>query len=597
MSDLKRNNLDKSLSPYLLQHTANPVWWQEWSAEIIQHAVDGKKPLFVSVGYATCHWCHVMAAEAFSDIETADFLNSHFICIKVDREQRPDIDQFMMQYLTALSGSGGWPLNVFLTADLRPIYALTYAPVHSNSSQLSFLSIAKKVHDYYEKNADAVEPFITEEVQPPIAKEESLVKNLLSYYDPAYGGFGAGQKFPPHSTLLYLLYFLCVENNPDVQAVCRKTLAAMRLRGLNDHLQGGIFRYCVDRQWTIPHFEKMLYDQAMALWCYSLAYKVVGENGYKKMAESIVRCLDDCFAENGLFISAHDADTEHVEGATYVWSYRELKDSLAPDEFERFCASYDIDEQGNFEGHIHLIRKNDVDLREIEEKLLSLRKKRKQPERDNKIICGINALLAMALIQAGRNLQRPDLEEKAVQIIRRLIDLFWDGKALGHSYYNGATQNQSFLFDAAALLTAISMICENDASWNTLMTTMAAYVESFREGDKWVESRAADFQPVFASWFDHPVPSSVSLTEMGLTRVALLNGKETKPKSYRAPYQADFFNITAMMANGLFHVISSKSAIAWSRLSPNSLQVRGEAESDCYRGTCRVNGKDSSKFK
>lgn len=589
MSDLKRNNLDKSLSPYLLQHTSNPVWWQEWSAEIIQHAVDEKKPLFVSVGYATCHWCHVMAAEAFSDIETADFLNSHFICIKVDREQRPDIDQFMMQYLTALSGNGGWPLNVFLTADLRPIHALTYAP------QSSFLSIAKKVYEYYEKNADDIEPFITEEVHPSIAAEESLVKNLLSYYDPEYGGFGPAQKFPPHSTLLYLLYFLCVENNSDVQTLCRKTLDAMRLRGLNDHLQGGIFRYCVDRQWTIPHFEKMLYDQAMALWCYSLAYKVIGENEYKKMAESIVRCLNDCFADDGLFISAHDADTRHVEGATYVWGYAELKDFLAPDEFKRFCKSYDIDEQGNFEGRIHLIRKNDVDLRDIEEKLLTLRKKRPQPARDNKIICGVNALVAIALIQAGRNLERPELEEKAAQIIRRLIDLFWDGKALGHSYYNGATQNQRFLFDAAALLTAISMMYENDASWNMLMTTMAAYVESFRDGEQWVESRTADFKPVFASWFDHPVPSSVSLAEMGLTRVALITGKEKKSKSYRAPYQADFFNITAMMTNGLFHMISSRNAVAWSQLSANSLQMRGETESDCYRGTCGQRAKQNKR--
>jgi uncharacterized protein YyaL (SSP411 family) len=588
MTDHKRNNLDKSLSPYLLQHTSNPVWWQEWSSEIIQHAVEEKKPLFVSVGYATCHWCHVMAAEAFSDIDTANFLNHHFICIKVDREQRPDIDQFMMQYLTALSGNGGWPLNVFLTADIRPIYALTYAPVHTNSSQLSFLSIAKKVHEYYEKNPGEIEPFITQEMQPPIAAEESLVKNLLSYYDPDYSGFGPGQKFPPHSTLLYLLYYLCVENNPDAQNVCRKTLDTMCLRGLNDHLQGGIFRYCVDRQWTIPHFEKMLYDQAMALWCYSLAYKVMGEKEYKKMAESIVRCLDDCFADNGLFISAHDADTQHVEGATYVWSYAELKAVLTSDEFKRFCESYYIDEQGNFEGLIHLIRKNNADLRDIEYKLLSRRKKRPQPARDNKIVCGINALVAIALIQTGRNLEWPQLEEKAAQITRRLIDLFWNGKALGHSYYNGATQNQGFLFDAAALLTAISMIYENDASWNTLMTTIAAYVESFRDGDKWLESRADDFLQIDASWFDHPVPSSISLAEMGLTRVAVLTGKETEFKSYRAPYQTDFFNIVAMMSNGLFHVITSRSAVAWSKLSANSLQMRDETQTDCYRGTCKL---------
>jgi hypothetical protein len=588
MPDLKRNNLDKSLSPYLLQHTANPVWWQQWSAEIIQRAADEKKPLFVSVGYATCHWCHVMAAEAFSDVETADFLNNHFICIKVDREQRPDIDQFLMHFLNAQSGNGGWPLNVFLTADLRPVYALTYAPVHSSGGQHTFLSIAKKVYEHYEKNAAEIPPFIAEEIQPPVAGEDSLLKELTSYYDAVYGGFGGQQKFPPHSTLLYLLYYLCVENNPDVRTMCRKTLDAMRLRGLSDHLQGGIFRYCVDRQWTIPHFEKMLYDQAMALWTFSLAYKVIGNEEYKKMAEDIIRCLDECFNNKGLFISAHDADTEHAEGATYVWSYAELKGSLEPDEFKRFCESYDIEEKGNFEGLIHLIRKNDVPLQDIEQKLLSLRKKRAQPARDNKILCGINALVAIALIQAGRNLEAPELEEKAGKIIRRLIDLFWDGKVLGHSSYNGAKQNQSFLFDAAALLCAISMLYENDASWNTLLTTMAAYVESFRDGERWVESRAADFKPVFAAWFDHPVPSSISFAELGLTRLALLSGKETEFKSYRSPYRADFFNIAAMMNNGLFHVIHSKDAIPWSHLPANSLQMRGASQTDCYRGTCRI---------
>jgi uncharacterized protein YyaL (SSP411 family) len=379
-----------------------------------------------------------------------------------------------------------------------------------------------------------------------------------------------------------------VENNQDAQSICRKTLDAIRLRGLHDHLQGGIFRYCVDRQWTIPHFEKMLYDQAMALWCYSLAYKGIGENEYKKMAEGIVRCLDECFAGNGLFISAHDADTEHVEGATYVWSYSELKDFLTPDEFKRLCASYEIDEQGNFEGRIHLIRKNDIELSDIEEKLLSRRKKRAQPARDDKILCGINALVAIALIQAGRNLEKPELEEKAAETIRRLIDLFWNGEILKHSYFNGATQNQSFLFDAAALLVAISMLYENDASWNTLMTSLAAYVEQFRDGEKWVESRADDFQPVLASWFDHPIPSSISLAEMGQTRIVLLHGKETKAKPYRMPYQADFFNISVMMANGFFHVINSKHAVAWAQLSPNTMQMRGETETDCYRGVCSL---------
>lgn len=587
MSDLKRNNLDQSLSPYLLQHAANPIWWQEWSPEIIRHAVDMNKPLFVSVGYATCHWCHVMAAEAFSDTATADFLNSHFICIKVDREQRPDIDQFLMNFINAQSGNGGWPLNVFLTPDLRPIYALTYAPAHAAGARYSFLGIAQKVDEYYRKNADDIKPFVLKATQPRIAGEDDLISSLLSYYDADYGGFGAGQKFPPHCTLLYLLYSLSVDNHPDVRTMCLHTLDVMRLRGLHDHLQGGIFRYCVDCEWTIPHFEKMLYDQAMALWCYSLAHKVFGKEEYKIMAENILRCLDDCFEDNGLLISAHDADTQHREGATYLWSYAELQSILAPDELKTFSLSYDIGEQGNFEGLIHLMRKNDMPLRNIEDKLLARRNKRPQPERDDKILCGINALAATAMIHAGRNLERPEWEEKAAQLIRKLMDVFWDGKGLAHSFYKGAIQKQSFLFDAAALLNAMTMLYESDECWSEDMEKMTAYVESFREGDQWTESQVPDFQKIYASGFDHPVPSSVSLAEMAMTRVALLTGKDVISKSYRMPFQADFFNIVAMMSNGLYHVISSGSVLAWTGLPANAIQRRSEPEMDCYRGACR----------
>ena len=249
---------------------------------------------------------------------------------------------------------------------------------------------------------------------------------------------------------------------------------------------------------------------------------------------------------------------------------------------------YNIDEEGNFEGRNHLIRRNDDDITEVEEKLLAIRKRRPQPAPDNKILCGINALTAVALIQAGRNLDAPELEEKTSIMIRRLIDVFWDGRTLGHSFYRGAIQKQSFLFDAAALLTAVSMICEDDASWDKIMTALAGYVESFKEGRTWIESRARDFQPVFASWFDHPVPSSVSLAEMGQTRVALLTGKETHSRSYRAPHQADFFNIVMMMQNGLFHVMTSPGTIPWTQLPANTLQKRGEPQTDCYRGTCKI---------
>ena len=348
-TDFRRNNLDKSSSPYLLQHTTNPVWWQEWSDDLIRYAVKTKKLLFVSVGYATCHWCHVMAAEAFSDPETANYLNNQFICIKVDREQRPDIDQFLMDFINNQNGRGGWPLNVFMTPELRPVYALTYAPVHSKDLMPSLLSVSEKVHEFFEDNRDNIPSFVSGWNPPDVTNESSLTTTLSKYYDPDNGGFGSGQKFPPHSSLLYLLYQAGLEDSPSIKSICSKTLDAMILRGLNDNLQGGIFRYCVDREWTIPHFEKMLYDQAMALWCFSLAYRVIGKETYKNMAEKILKCLDEWFKIEGLYITAYDADTEHKEGATYLWSYEQLKNELLPEEFEKFSNTYFIDKTGNFE--------------------------------------------------------------------------------------------------------------------------------------------------------------------------------------------------------------------------------------------------------
>jgi len=583
-----RNNLDNSSSPYLLQHTNNPVWWQEWSDEVIKLAVESNKPVFVSIGYSTCHWCHVMAAEAFSDDDTAAYLNNNFICIKIDREQRPDIDQYMMHFINSQSGSGGWPLNVFLTPDLKPIFALTYAPVITDGRRLSFIDIAEKVHEYYVTHSENITPFIYREEEPPVSVEESLVSELKSYFDTENGGFGTGQKFPPHSTLLYLLYHLSVEEDPEIREICTKTLEAMRMRGLNDHLQGGIYRYCVDREWTIPHFEKMLYDQAMALWCYSVAYKVLGKAEYKIMAEKILTCLHECFEHDGLYVSAFDADTDHEEGATYLWSPEQLMTILDEDEYRIFSDAYYISKEGNFEGKNHLIRRSDVSLNNIERKLLAVRKKRKQPSRDDKVISGINSLVVIAMLQAGRWLNNTHLEDKAASVMSNLINKFWDGLSLGHSYYNGIFQKQGFLSDAGATLTAITMLCEYDSSWNDLMLKMTSYVKSFKEGEKWVESESEDFQRVYASWFDHPAPSSVSLAEMGLTRAAILSSEDIKSVDYRRPYQSDFYNINALLSNGLFHVFTSAKLIPWDSIPVNSVQLRGHVESDCYMGTCRM---------
>jgi hypothetical protein len=586
-TNLRRNNLDRSNSPYLKQHRNNPVWWQEWGKDVLQEAVRQDRPLFVSVGYSTCHWCHVMAAEAFSDPATAGFLNKNFICIKVDRETRPDIDQYLMHFIQARSGSGGWPLNVFLTPDRRPVFALTYAPAKPQRGMQPLIFIAEKVLEFLKTHGADIEPFHFSADMPEAARPDTLPEELLAGHDPLYGGFGTGQKFPPHSTLLYMLYRLCNESHPGLEKACRLTLDAMYRGGLHDHLQGGIFRYCVDRQWTVPHFEKMLYDQAMALWVYALAFRVLRDGAYKEMAEGLVRCLEETFALDGLYATAFDADTGHREGATYVWHMAEIKAILADDEFAAFAASYRLPEEGNFEGTIHLTRIDDRPLKSIEEKLLAQRRLRPQPERDEKILCGVNALVACALVQAGRWLGRPELEGAGGRTAKKMIEVFWDNTRLAHSMASGKVQKESFLSDAAALLLAVTMLRESDKAWADTMNALAAYIESFKKQGRWLESNIADFKAIAASSFDHPVPSAVSLATLAVARAAILNGETVQPLEYVQPLQSDFYNIAVMVSRVFFHQIHSKAPIAWERLPANTIQVRGEPESDCYQNQCR----------
>lgn len=585
--DLQRNNLDRSASPYLRQHRDNPVWWQEWSAEILAAAAAQGKPLFVSSGYSTCHWCHVMAAEAFSDPGTARFLNDHFLCVKVDREMRPDIDQYLMRFAQEQNGSGGWPLNVFLTHDLRPVLALTYAPSRPRQGMASLLLIAERVQGYISANDREIAPFRFREEEPAAAAPGRIADGLLALFDPRHGGFGEEPKFPPHSTLLYMLYALSLTPHPGLEHACRLTLERMRQGGLHDHLQGGIYRYCVDREWTVPHFEKMLYDQAMALWWSALAARVLGDEAQERMAAGVVRCLEETFALDGLFAAAFDADTGHREGATYLWDADEIEAALTPDEFSEFRRSYLLPAGGNVHGAVHLARLDDRPLPAIEERLLARRRQRPQPGRDDKILCGSNALAACALVQAARLLARPAWEERAAGIVRRLLEVFWDGRRLGHSLAAGRLQEQEFLEDAAALLLAVTMLREDDDGWAAVMSRLASYLSSFRREGRWIAAAAADFRPIAATWFDHPIPSPVSLAVLGMARATVLEGGTPEVVDYRQPHQCDFFNVAALFTQGLFHQFHAPRPLDWRRLPPNSIQVRDARASDCFDGTCR----------
>ncbi len=378
-----RNNLDTAASPYLRQHQDNPVWWQQWSAEGLEYAARAGKPVLVSVGYSTCHWCHVMAAEAFSDQACAAALNAGFVCIKVDREERPDIDQLMMGFLVGTTGQGGWPLNVFMSADLKPFYALTYAGAQPRFGRPGFPEILKQVLAFYRGNKDRLTPFVMPEYsgedsaaglgghglggairdgidrsgnEAAVVVDFSRIDQGITRVLGNQGSDGPdGPRFPPHASLLYALYR--DDASPALAQAAVRTLDLMQERGLHDHVGGGFFRYCIDKKWTIPHFEKMLYDQAMSLWNYSVAARRFGRDDYRRTATGIIRSLEDSFLDEGLFNAALDADTNHEEGATYLWTPDEVRAALSAGQAEAMVAAFAITEGGNFEGRNHLVRR------------------------------------------------------------------------------------------------------------------------------------------------------------------------------------------------------------------------------------------------
>ncbi len=586
--EYQRNNLDKSASPYLRQHKDNPVWWQEWSRDVLDYAEAEGKVLFVSSGYSSCHWCHVMAEEAFSESATAAFLNSQFVSIKIDREQRPDIDRFLMGFLVSSTGSGGWPLNVFLSPDLKPFFAMTYAPPSPGGGMLSFLEILQKIKSFYEANRDRLSRF-----DMPAGREYSCIDaqqiagRLLSGFDTVYGGIGTETKFPPHSHLLLMLYYYDINRDSGLKDMLALTLDKMLLGGLNDHLQGGFFRYCIDRQWTIPHFEKMLYDQAFLLWIYSMAFRSLGKDPYRACVEKITKCLEETFECGGLFYTSHDADTGHKEGESYLWSDDELGRVLDDDEYLRFTEVYDITKTGNFRGRNHLIKNRDSDIGEIEERLLAERRRRRQPFTDKKIITSVNFLTGVGFLHPYRYTGNRHLLGKAERILERLVDTHYKDGRLCHSSIDGVLQKEDFLEDYASALLLATFLYEETGKYLEYLKEFGEKLSGFRDTNgRWLEADHEDFLPVAAESLDHSLPSSASIAELATARAGILTGNPCKSVELRDPISSAFFNISALARNGAFYVIGSKERLSWKKVPVNSIQVSSEQLSICYNNKC-----------
>jgi uncharacterized protein YyaL (SSP411 family) len=513
------NRLAQETSPYLLQHADNPVDWFPWGQEARTRARDEDKPVLLSVGYSACHWCHVMEHESFEDAETARLMNERFVNVKVDREERPDVDAVYMDAVVALSGHGGWPMTVFLTPEGEPFFGGTYYPPEPRHGLPSFKQLLVAVSDAYRERRDdvkrqaraLVEAVEVQNEQSPSSEPltdavlEAAVQGLRSQFDPEWGGFGAAPKFPPASALEFLL------RRGELELVT-KTLDGMALGGMYDLVGGGFHRYSVDERWLVPHFEKMLYDNALLVPTYLHGWARTGDERYRAVAtQTIEYMVRELWIDGEGFASSQDADTDGVEGTTYTWAPGEgaPESLLEPFEHGRSILRGELDE-------------------ETQARLLAIREQRAQPARDDKVITSWNGLALAALAEAGRMLERPDLLDVATQ----LAELLTDGE-LVRSRRAGRTSVPGFLDDYANVAHGLYElhVATGERRWlhesrRIALLAVERFADHERGGFFMSASDAEALVTRRKDLDDHPTPSGNSMLAFVLLRLARVWGDE-----------------------------------------------------------------------
>jgi uncharacterized protein len=458
-----RNRLQYEKSPYLLQHAGNPVDWFPWGEEAFAKAEKENKPIFLSIGYSTCHWCHVMEHESFEDEQVARLMNDAFVCIKVDREERPDIDNIYMTVCQMMTGGGGWPLTILMTPDKKPFYAGTYIPKITRFQRPGMLDLIPQVKSAWEERKDdilASAEQITGALQKSAGDTAGLslgaedldlaYKQLSGSYDTEHGGFNDRPKFPTPHNLLFLLRYWKRSGDDKALEMVENTLQNMRLGGIYDHVGFGFHRYSTDERWFLPHFEKMLYDQAMLIMAYTEAYQATGKPEYRKTAEEVITyVLRDMASPEGAFYSAEDADSEGEEGKFYLWSEDELEHILGKDDAAFVMKTFNTEKGGSYydEATGHNPGTNILFLKEelkdtgnwdgIREKLFDIREKRIHPYKDNKVLTDWNGLMITALAKAARTFDNPDYAKAAERSFVFIRSKLMDGDRLLHRYRDG----------------------------------------------------------------------------------------------------------------------------------------------------------------
>lgn len=544
------NRLIFSRSPYLLQHAQNPVDWREWGKEAQAEAKEKNLPLFISIGYATCHWCHVMAHESFENDEVADILNHAFIPVKVDREERPDLDEFCMAACQTLTGSGGWPLNCFLKPDGTPFYALTYLPREPRRGMPGFLELLENIASVWVHRQDAVERnahSLMETLQrhetaeePPSATAalpalaNQAADTLQRIFDRQHPGFGSAPKFPMPTYLLFLLR----RERPEERELALASLQAMRCGGIWDQLAGGIHRYSTDRQWLVPHFEKMLYDQALVAYAALEAFSVTADGQYREMAENLLEfVLREMTAAEGGFYCALDADSEGREGACYVWQKDEVTQLLS-DDAVLFCEHYGVTGAGNFEEpgeNILYLQKpaqdseNAARLALARTILLETRNRREQPLMDVKVLTAWNGLMIASLAKGAAltgNRRWLEAGRRAANFIDAQLTRA-DGRLL-RSWCGAPSPTPAFLEDYAYLTWAYLELFRADGKRGNLDRASQLCREAlslFRDeaGHLLLAGNDAEQMPVNqAACHDGVIPSGPSVVHQNLLHLAEL---------------------------------------------------------------------------
>ncbi len=570
------NRLAGEQSPYLLQHASNPVDWFPWGEDAFAKARAEDKPVMLSVGYATCHWCHVMAHECFQDQEVAALLNRHFVAVKVDREERPDIDSAYMSVCQALTGAGGWPLTVFLTPEKKPFYAGTYFPKHTAMGRPGMVELLTNLARLWreerqrllttgEEIAKAMQPQPAGERQAPGQKAmEKAYWTLARGFDQRYGGFGQAPKFPTPHQLNFLLRWQRRAGQERAGIMAAATLMAMRQGGIFDQIGYGFHRYSVDQKWLVPHFEKMLYDQALLALAYLEAFQATGEPLFARTAREIFSyVLRDMTSPQGAFYSAEDADSEGAEGTFYLWTPEQVRELLGEEEARLFCRYYGVTAQGNFEGGksvLHITRGMDAlaegaglsperaaaALDEARAKLLAARAGRPRPLLDDKVLTAWNGLMIAALARGALVLGEPAYQEAADRAARFVMSELGGGEGRllrrwreGHAAQDGFLEDYAFMAWGLIELYQASLDPEHLESALALARAAGERFEDQVRGGFFFT--AHDGEELFVrekGLYDGAVPSGNSVMAFDLLRLSRLTGDTTLERSARRALEA-----------------------------------------------------------